>query len=264
MKFSIKTSGIKRNKQYGMKLQRKAGAFIKKRYFKPSGIKQLVRDVALVKSMVNAEKRIIENTYSPYIGQCNINADTGYYAVDITPIPTQGVAQNQKIGASIKLTSTVIRGQFVQMTNLNTDLRFKVYIIKTVGQPNSVDATLVSKFLKPDVISTVTDFNSNRNPDYFRDFIVVAKRTFKISNDSASSQNQIKDFQLNLKYKSHHVRCSGDTYNLVASGQLWMLIVADTGNTSTVSPSTLTYVANKATATGAQGFICVKHFYYDN
>lgn len=264
MKFSLKTSGIKRNKQYGMKLQRKAGRLIKKRYFKPTGMKQLVRDVALVKSVINAEKKIIEYSYTNYIGQCNINADTGWWAQDITPTPAQGNAQNQRSGASIKLTSTVIRAQFVQMTQLNTDLRFKVFVIKTVGQPNVIDATAVSKFLKADVISTMTDFNSNRNPDYFRDFVVVSTKVFKIVNDSATSQNQIRDIQLNLKHISHHVRTSGDSQTLVASGQLWLLIVSDTGNTNTVSPSTLTNVANKATATGSQFFMNVKHFYYDN
>ena len=226
------------------------------------GIPRLYKDVMMIKNMVNDEKKVYEQTYTATVGQCNINADTGYYAVDITPIPSQGVTATTRNGASIKLNSMVFRGQATQQTNLNTDLKFTIYIIRTVGQTQTVDSTLVNKFLIADVLTTCTDHNSNRNQNYFRDFRVVAKRTFKILNDSASSQNQLKDFSIPLRIKQH-VRYAQDTTN-VTQNQLWMLILADTGNINSSTASTLSNIANKTALTGCTLALYQKTFYYDN
>lgn len=258
----LKTAGIKRNKAFGKKLWKKAGTAIKKRYIRQGGLRQLTKDVAMVKSMINAEKKYVYANIATTIGQCQVNADTGYYAGDITPTPSEGITQTSRNGSSIKLSSMVLRCQLVQQTNLNTDMKFTVYIIKNT-QFNTVNATLVNQFLAPDAISTVTDYHSLRNPDYFRLFKVIAKKTYKLANDSASSQNQIKDFQLNLKFKNHHVRFNADTNN-VSNGQLWMLVVADTGNKDPTTASTLTNVGNTAVSTGAR-FICsIRSYYFDN
>lgn len=258
----IKTTGIKRNKAYGKKLWKKAGTAIKKRYIRNGGLRQLSKDVAIVKSMINAEKKYTFTNIATTVGQCSVNADSGYYATDITPIPSEGITQTSRNGASIKVSSMILRCQLVQQTNLNTDMRVTIYIIKNF-QNNTINAALVNQFLVPDAISTMTDYNSIRNPDYFKLFRVIAKKSYKLSNDSATSQNQLKDFQINLSFKNHHVRFNADT-NTVASGQIWMLVVADTGNKDGTTASTLTNVGNTAVNTGAR-FICsIRNYYYDN
>lgn len=266
----LKTSGIKRNKSRGVALWKSAGKAagraIKKRYGTSGGLKRAIRDIALVKQMVNAEKKVIESTYATTsgIGQCNANSDSGYWGLDITPKPAEGSTRSGRNGASIKLCSMIMRGQLQQQANLNTDFRFRVYVIKTVGQSATVDTTLCNRFLLADPVSTCTDFNSSRNPDHFRNFIVLAKRTYKIANDSASTQNQFKDFQINLKFKHHHIRFDGDSATQVNMGQIWLMVVADTGNINSSTASTLTNVANKAVSTGANAFFYVRSYYYDN
>lgn len=259
----LKTSGIRRNKAYGKKLWKKAGKAIKKRYVRKGGLGRLVKDVAMVKRMINSEKKFVNATRTFNVGQCNVNADSAWYATDITPLPSQGYTQTNRMGASFKVCSMVFRGQIQQMTGLNTDFKLKMFIIKTVGQTQTVDSTLVGKFLLPDALSTMTDYNSLRNPDQYHNFRIIKTKTIFLKNDSLSSQNQLKDFQINLRL-NHHVRFDANSNTVIDQGQLWLLVVADTGNIDGSTASTLSNVYNKAVSTGATGLLHIRAYFYDN
>lgn len=262
-------------KNYARKTFRKVthsiGRAIKKRYTKKGNwykglapnFKRIESDVMRLKSLVNVEKKFYEVAWAEQtLGQCNGNSD-GCLAIDITPIPAEGTTQQTRNGASIKLTGGMIRVQFRQMSALHTAMKFRVYVIHTKNQVSTMGTTTNRQFLSPDVITSVVDYNSLRNPDYYGDFRILARRIVTIPADNYSTMTaRFKDLQINLKLNSH-VRFSGDTTTVV-NGQIWLLFVANTGNCSTTTASTLSKIANTAINTGAYADVASRFYYVDN
>lgn len=227
------------------------------------GVPQLVKDVRMLKNMVNAEKKLVETSPSEFrIGQCNANT-YGYAGFDITPIVSQGDTRSSRNGASIKLNSTIIRMQIKQQAFTHTVVRViaEVWLVKS--QTISSATTIIPQLFVPDAISGVIDFNSARNPDYFTDFKRIAVRNVYLPADNyASMTNRFKDLQMNLSTK-HHIRYDGDT-NTVLNGQMWITFRADTGNTNDSTASTLTKIVNQGVQTGVLANMFVRQYYYDN
>lgn len=264
----IKTSGIKRNKVYGKKLWKRAGKAIKKRYIKKTGLKQLARDVAMVKSMINAEKkRYTLVNYTPtLIGQCSGNT-TAHYTLDITPIPSQNNTFTGRSGSSIKLHAMCMKFQFYQQSATVTPVRLKWYIMKPKGQVVTTAITTSwfnsNQWIQSASSVSIYDTHSQFNPDYFGSYNIVRQGKFMLPLDNLSGQTTIKDLTIRLKFKNHHVRYYGDTTSVV-DGQLLLIIFADTGNCSTTTASTLSPIINTAINTGASFVSDIRSYYYDN
>lgn len=246
------------------------------RYGNRNGFATLARDVALLKTMVNVEKKRCEATVltSQALGQCYGNSDTGWQCVELfntTHINiTQGVTAETRNGASVKLTGMNIRLQFYHQSATTSPTVVKMYVVREIGQPLSslsgdvvAGSTGFEQFLIADQLTGYTDFNSLRNPDYMRQFKIVCTRNIKVQCDQLTGQQIVKNLQLNLKLNSH-LRYAGDT-TLVVEGQYFIALLPDNGNCSTTqAQTTSSNISNSAVSTGLICNLDVKAWYVDN
>lgn len=256
-------------------LLRRAGRAIyrgaKRRYFTKGGMGRAMKDIAFVKSVVNAEKKRLDliSGASSLVGQVSGNS-TGNVVYDITPVPAEGLTYSTRNGASIKLHTSFIQLQFTQQTACHSAIRLKIMIVQVLGSPQTT-GTINSQIMLPNQwiqnqnSVSVYDYMSLVNPDYRGQYKIIRTKYVSIPADNYSGQVRLKDVKIPIKYnrgKGHHVRYAGDT-TTVANGQLFMLIYADNGN-SLGSASTLTGIANTAASTGLSWNYDIKHYYYDN
>lgn len=233
------------------------------------GVPQMMRDVKMLKDMVNAEKKRLDIVnYTPTaIGQVNANA-SAHFCLDITPAPAEGSAYAQRNGSSIKWTSLCAKFQMYQQSATTTPIKFKWYMIQPKGQ--TVTTSIVSswfnsnQWVQASSSTSIYDFHSETNPDYYGTFNILRSGSFKLPIDQLSGQTMIKDFTIKHRFgKGRHVRFYGDTQALT-HGQVFLLIFADTGNCSTTTASTLTPIVNQAINTGASFVYDIRNYYYDN
>ena len=240
----------------------------KKRYVAKAGglrMTQLYKDVALVKKSLNVEKKNIQSivTSNINVGQCSVNADTGQAFYDVTPAITQGVGYDQMTGNSVKLTSMALFGQIKQMSATQHPMRIKVCLFRTVGQPQPVNTIQVSNLLfDKNPITTCTDYNSQRNVNFFKDYKIIKTQYVYLQPDPTSGELMIKDFKFIMKM-SHHLKWNNNTTTLT-NGQLGIAFFADSGNTSAVTASTLPNIPIQKINSGATVQFYTKFYYVDN
>lgn len=248
------------------KYYKKAKKAIKKRYFKGKGYSRpnvgtMVKDIKLLKSIMNSEKKNYITTLQAYpVGQLNIN-NGGYFGQDITPIPAQGTTDITRNGDSIKLCSAYIKFQFWDMTSTQQSMRVKIILLRVMGAPQTA-STVVSQFLKPNPMvtgGTIYDFNSSTNPDFFGQYKIIKIKTFK-TQDNYSSQVAIRDITIPLKF-NHHIRFTNNT-TTVSDGQLMCIVLTDSGNIGTIS--TVTGAPVLAASSGLNMNFNMTFYYYDN
>lgn len=236
------------------------------------GIPQMVKDINYLKSAINSEKlryNISTSQTAPQaIGQIQGNA-VGYYGFDITPNPVQGDGYNNRTGSSIKLHSSNLRFLFTEQTNAMSELRFKVMLFEVKGNTTTA-VTAASEIFSANPFTGIIDYNSTRNPDYFKDYKLLRVRHCKIPMNPASIAGQIgtKEIRIGMKYKNRHVRWDKNT-TVITSGQIIMFVFCDAGNCETtastlVAPYSNTSIPVKGVLTGALMNYYIDHFYYDN
>lgn len=229
------------------------------------GVPQLTKDVLMMKKMLNAEKkRVSVGTANTSFGQLNYNS-SAYIATDITPVPSQGTTASTRTGASIKLNSAYLKFQIYHQSSTKQPIKVRIMIAKVMGIPESNMTTFFQQCWAPNAFlsSTIYDFNSQPNPDYFRAYKIIKSRTLTIPADQIADVNMIKDISIPLRFKNHHIRFNADT-TTVSTGQLVMWVVADCGNVSSGSTSTVTPIAVSGTSTGLIMNTNFQWYYYDN
>lgn len=261
-------------KKYLKRTGKRVGRVLKKRYFSGKGynkpkLNQMYKDIQAVKSVLNTEKRRVENSIGGQaLGQCNVN-NNGFYSWDATPVVTEGVAYNQRIGSSLKLCSSHFSFQFIQMSACVTPIKGEIWMVLHKGAPTLTPGTYPVQIFNPNVFITgasIVDLNSNLDPDYFGRYKIIRRKKFSISADSFSTQPIIKTLKLGIKYfgkKGHHVRFNDDG-TTVTDGQLVMFVLLDGGNSSTTTNSTLGNITQAAFNTGLFMNASWTHYYYDN
>lgn len=236
---------------------------LKKRYVRKGlpNVAAITRDVMMLKKMVNAEKKMIDGTnLSGLVGQVNANVGGGV-SLDLTPTITQGIGYTNRNGRSLKFSGLNIRMQLNQQTSTHDGGKFMLYVV--LPTDTSTTANAYSEFFDNDKLTGIQDFNSNRNPDYMKNFKIILKRQLTIRPDNYSGAPQVvKDYQFNLKL-NHHLRYDKDTA-VITEGQMLCFIVASSGNISTTTASTLPNVAHAAINTGFGYAIATRFWYYDN
>lgn len=213
--------------------------------FKPKPtVAKVAKQVRRLKYAVAGETKSYDaGSTGRVIGQLttagNSPTDQGWVCDDITPLPGQGVEGNRRIGNKINLKSIQFSFQAEQQKALSCRMRLKMFIVRVLGNP--VDTSPVgvqstmSKFLLPNPTSGYTDYHSRRNPEYFRNFKVLAKKNFSIQPDqirldaTGAYAAQITDIEINKKIYGSVDWDSFDTEKL-SHGQILLIIVANTGN----------------------------------
>lgn len=227
-------------KKYAKKQAKRAGRFLNKRYM-PKGkinVRQIAKDVAVVKSLINVEKKRNEwanavGSYT-YLGQVNGNS-SGAQIIDITPVVSVGTSNQQRTGNSIKLTSFYHRFQIGQMGANTKQGKIIIEYWKVKGQNVPVSTATLEKLFNDNVFMNNTgyyiDLHCSRNPDYFGDFIPLAKKVVYMRSDNTSNDIVSQCFAISKKF-NHHIRYDMST-GTVISGQILMTIRCDVGNRST-------------------------------
>jgi hypothetical protein len=251
---------------------RAVGRVVRKRYIGKGKLKtgQIYRDVMMLKSMINAEKkRIITVIQNQPLGQVRGNdTNGGVFTQDITPVPVQGTTYNTRSGSSIKLHSTFYQFQITQQSANISPISgiIEIYLIK--GEPAFPNDMIVERFV-PNAFSspaTLIDKAATLNPDTFNKYKLIRRKPFYIPGDQQSSQLYFKTFTLGLKYNrgnGHHIRYDLNTTS-IQQGQLIMVIRCDSGNCSTLTASTFTNIPQSAVSTGLLLNYTQTHYYYDN
>lgn len=247
------------------------GAAIK-RYFKKGykpRMNNIIKDVKYLKSVLNPEKkRWNYYTTDQPVGQCNVDAN-GFYCLDITPNPAQGITSSTRNGNSIKLSATNIKMQFqAQSTGIGAKIRFKVMIVKVLGQPTSA-SNFMARFLQLNRFVTlsgafaITDYNSDRNEEMFKQYIPLRTKYITLGPNQHNGQTSITTTMMGMRYKSHHVKFTADGTTNVADGQLFLVVLADGGNCGP-SVSNLVGTGVISANSGANFQMDLTHYFYDN
>lgn len=252
------------------KYAKKAVKYVKKRYTRKgagykSGIRfnKLIQDVKLIKNSLNTEKKYTDSggTASVAVGQQSVNT-YGNQVLDITPVNiTQGVGYNQRVGKSIKIVAMSLQYQMEQQQDTSGPRRFTLYICKTVGAPQS-PVIIKTNFMALNPITQVYDLMSQRNINYFKDYVVLKRQNIYMKSDNITGQTQLTTGKCVMKM-NHHIQFIDNT-NVVSDGQLFWFIVADAGNAGATNTTTLPNVAITPANTGASFQTYVRYWYVDN
>lgn len=263
MPYKTARKVYKKYKKGGVrKVAKYAGKKIYRRY-STGGIGQVVKDVAMLKGLVNTEKKYLDNTYSDSVGQVLGNL-TGVVYKDITPIPVQNVAFNGRTGQSIKLVSAtiniILNNQSAQ--RVGQRVRFEIYQVK--GDPKTLTG-INNELYDVNPLTSIVDYMSNRNPNNYGDFKKICTRKVYYPTEQHSGTGAVKrqkTLKINLKL-NHHLRFDKNSLTLV-SGQIFIYAVTETGNSSPAVASTLPNIANGDINTGIDYDISARFYYVDN
>lgn len=257
-------------KKFAKKAVKTAGRYAKKRYFKGKGysrpkISTMVRDLNTLKSMVNAEKkRLTVSSVNNTVAQISVNT-SGHYIVDVTPNPTQGTGYNQKSGSSIKWHSSHYDFQVWGQSANVSGMRLKLEWVKVVGLPYGTLNDIFGKYILPNAFisgASVYDVSSNRDPDYFKNFVVIKRQYLALHPDVITGDIPVTQRSYGFKLRNHHVR-NNDNDPTLSSGQVFLLITADRGNWGATN-SSLTSVSNTLANSGVFFSWNRTDYYYDN
>lgn len=263
--YKKRGNGIKR---VARNIKKAVGKAIKKRYYPKGQVKYgtIYKDVMMLKKMVNAEKKSISvNLNNQVFGQVLGNS-AGYHSNDITPIPVQGSGSSQRNGNSIKICSWHMTAQIIQQANAVGETNYKMYMFHIKGNPLASPGTFVSEYWGNNNFvgggGQIVDYNSQITPTEFNNARLLYFRSFKIKPDSISGQTGFRTINIGGKLQ-HHVRYNGDL-NTLNSGQIYLVVLADSGNCSPTVVSTLSNIPQSAVNTGCTMNYHLRWYYYDN
>lgn len=259
--------------KYIKRLGRAVGRRLRKRYIaKKSGglrVGRLAKDVMYLKSLVNSEKkRFTYSTFDQVVGQIAATSATtavdGLFVTDLTPNMGQGVTNSTRSGSSIRCCSINFQCQVKQQSSGQSPIRLKFLWVLNKGITTST-TNFANNYILTNGFNGYRDYNSSINPDFIKNFVILRKKSVYIPADNLSSQLQIKDFRVGFKFKQgHHIRYDANT-STVNAGQMFLLVVADSGNSQNIA---YTGASNGLTQVGANtganiNFIQTLYF-YDN
>lgn len=274
------TKGKNKNSKKSTLYSRAKDAVVKgvqSRYFNGRGYSnpkydQMAKDVMFLKSVINSEKkRLDQSTALAPVSQCNGNS-SGYWIADVTPVPASSSSVSGRTGSSIKLHTSHAQFQIIQQSAASQGVNLKIMFVQVKGAPFVSPTSFITQMYNQNTFvlnsgsPAIIDYNSQLNPDYFGTYKVLRSMKVSVPIDPYSGALQIKTFEMGIKYNNgqgHHIRYSADT-TTVADGQIYMIILADSGNQSAGTASTLTGIPTGVINSGCLLSYDLKHYYYDN
>lgn len=245
---------------------RKGVKYAKKRYVNKKGnlrLNRLVKDVAMVKKLINVEKKRYTQTYTyDFLGQVN-GAGGGAYIADLTPLIAQGTGASQRTGNSVKMTGMYLQGQLIQQQSAidSNIVSVEVWFHKTKEVTMSLSST-GNEIYNNSPFSNQIDMISRRNQDYFSDYVCIRKKRVVVRADTYSATNILRNatFGMGLKL-NRHLRWN-DAGTLI-NGQLFLLVRCQSGNGSSTTASTAN-IPHQGINTGLKFSLDQITYYVDN
>lgn len=238
-------------KSYRPKL-RKFGKRVFKKYVSPFVNKKtghrnrmkLYKEIGAIKRMLNVEKKTKDGSINAQtVGQLYNSAD-GVFCTNLLPTISQGTGFDQREGRSIKLTGLYLRGKFQQQANTSNVLRLNMIIFK-LKQGTNTTAAVLPKMFNPDSLTGVRDYYCPRNPDSYKEFVIIKSKNIVIQPDNIAGQSGITNFILPIKL-NHHVRYDANS-NTIVSGDIFIIIRGDSGDCGTPSTGALFNLSTRFT-----------------
>lgn len=248
----------------------------KKRYFKGKGyarpkVTQMVKDVAMLKRMVNAEKKTYADKLSSAITVGQVGGNTsGHQILDITPLPAQGTTSVTRNGNSIKLNSAYYEFYFVKQSSATQATNMIIEFWKVPGEPYTAtdisNGTAIADLFTPNEYVTganIYDTVSSRRQDTFRNFKKVYTRKVYFPANQISGVTTTKLVKIPLKY-GHHIKFAADGSQTVSAGQILVTLRMENGNKSTTTANTFGNIAVNGTNTGVSMNYSFLSYFIDN
>lgn len=254
------------------KAVRKVGRKIRRRYpVKKHPYRaafRMYRDIEMLKSFVNAEKKNfnISSGTNP-VGQVNANFP-GAYKADITPQIANGTGESNRTGDSVKLSTAVLSFQMKQQNNNTQGCRFIVELFQVLGTPQDI-ATAFDQLYKPNPWITgadIRDYSSLPDGDFRQQYRKILSRKMYVKPDTTGGSQQLySTYKFPIKFGRYGQHIKYDTgTTTVASGQIIMVVRADSGNSSSTTASTLANIVTGTTSTGGSMSWSITYYYFDN
>lgn len=243
----------------------KAGVrYAKRRYVNKQGnlrLGKIAKDVAMVKRLINVEKKRRGDQWTGVVGQVN-GAGSGAVMIDITCNVSQGLTASTRTGNSIKLTGLYMQGQFIQQTNAQDSNKFSVEIWAHKNKEVTMSLSSTGQELyNVSPFSGQMDLVSRRNQDYYSDYVCLGKRMVYIKGDTYAT-NVIRNANFNMGLKlNRHIRW--DDAGTLINGQYFLVIRAQNGNASATTTSTAN-IPHTGVSTGYTYGINLIQYYVDN
>lgn len=230
---------------------------------------------SIVKKEINKcgakpEMKRTDTTYAVVdgvVGQCVGNSN-GWYGADITPALSQGNGVSQRIGNRCKIHSAYMTVQLRQMSGASHPTKLKFYLFHDKSSNTDAVSTIVDNLFNYNEYigggASIYDYNSTRNMDYISDLTLLRTWTSYIRADSVSSQLNLKTYSLGFKWKKPKELAFFSTASAnVSTGKFFLIVMADSGNASTTTASTLTNAPVLAINTGTYINFSMKWYYTD-
>lgn len=225
------------------KTYRKVRNMAKKRY---SNRGNIAKDVAMLKSLVNVEKKrsditvIVPQLFAQRNTNSGGNVDAFYSAI-ISPTVIQGVTGDTRTGNSIKLTSGCLDLQIAQGGNTSNNLKIKLWIVCRPDNASGYSASVTAnQLLEVNPFSSRRDFYSNRDPEYFHEFRVVKAMTLDLKQDSITSGITYIQKKVPLKF-NHHLKYNQDGSSITTKNQFYLIATCSDGDTNLATGATIVY-----------------------
>jgi hypothetical protein len=250
-------------KRYGVSYGRRGVRFSK------NSMSKIAKDVMMIKSQLNVEKKFVDTdeVIKGGVGQVDGNSQ-GYLAMDLTPNIAQGVGERQRVGNSLKATGLVLKMNVVKQSYAGGPRRLKVYILRTADAGSF--PSIGDSFLDVNPITGVRDYHSNLDYTQLKDGRLKIIRTENIylasnNDNSLDTPGEAATACKTIAIKLNDVLRYGDnTDNVPENVKYFAVIVADNGNRSTTTNSTLLTVFTTAQNSGCMVNAHSRMWYVDN
>lgn len=196
--------------------------------------------LSIINRVSEKKKVSYNNNANQGVAQVYGNTD-GWNCIDMSLLPSQGTAANQRIGAEVSLHSFNFRMQFYQMSATYQPIKLRYHLVWVKGGDQSLSTTqFMNEFLSVNPFSVHRDYNSSRNSDYMSAFRVLRSGYTTLPADPGSqvSQLTLKDVRLGAKFKKPLTIRYNANLNSIAQGKIFLVVLADSGNYSTTTANT--------------------------
>lgn len=215
------------------RVAKKAVNYAKKRYVSRKGLprmRNIAKDVMLLKSMVNAEKEMYNQTLTSDV------SPTSSWIAPITNI-AEGTAHGQRDGDSVKLHAYQWDIRALSQTSAVAPRYIHLYLVKYIGPRGSTPS--ISTFFRPDMDGNYSTY-SKREPDHFTSYQVICRKNIYIPADTVSGVQMYKQVKLYGRFKGKtHQRYNGALATNLITDQMYVIAVASDGTIGTSTATTI-------------------------
>lgn len=240
-----------------------------KQYTKPANMASVVsiaKSVTRLRKSIRKDRELKTFTYGSAIGtvvgQVSGN-NTGAYLADLNLNNNgAGVGPEDRIGVKCQLKGIQLRMQFSQQSNASTGSLYVIEVWKTADFGATMNSIRDSIF-NNDSISSVVDFYSSYNKEYFDIYKRVAKKVIKLGPDNSSGINEVRDVKMFIKQNQQLTYASTSTA-VPQNVRYFISIRSSVGNSASSTASTLPNVVHTTALTGSVLRYTAKTWYIDN